>query len=604
MAGFIPEDKLELIRNASDIVDVIGGYFPLKRAGGSFTALCPFHREKSASFHVNPSRQTFHCFGCHKGGDVFTFVREYENLTFVEAVKRLADRASIVLEFDASPEQQKARGVKDQLRQIHEQITKRWQSALKNDAAGQIARDYLAQRGISQDAVELFRLGYAPDLWDDTVNWAKAQKHDLEIVQQAGLVINKEGTDRFYDRFRGRLIFPICDEQGRVIGFSGRILAGDERSAKYVNSPETPLFTKGKVIFGLDKSKRALLEAKSAIVCEGQLDLITCFMSGVKNVVAPQGTALTSDQARILKRYADEIVLCFDSDTAGQNAAIRSLDHLLSAGFAIRVATVPAPHDPDSYIKELGAEAFQTLIDDAEGFFDFHLNLLCRTNDLASDLGRSEVVNSMGQALRKTGNSVLIDRYAQLTALRVGVSPDAMRAEFKKAPKARAQPQWEEDSFDSAEPQEPEIPRPAPKEFWLLKILLINEEVTLEFAPYINLQWLTHPHVRQIVELILKAHKEEGWRGPAPLLSELENPRAQSLASEALAERRDIPDPRAQVGDILFTLRNQFIDRELASLTHILNQPDTPDDKQDEIMRLQQDWKKMKRAPLIPPPIV
>ena len=601
VAGFIPEDKLEQIRNASDVVDVIGGYFPLKRAGGNFTALCPFHREKSASFHVNPSRQTFHCFGCHKGGDVFTFVREYENLSFIEAVKRLADRASILLEFDASPEQQQARGVKEELRNIHEQITKRWQSALQNDAAGQIARDYLAQRGISQEAVELFRLGFAPDLWDDTVNWAKAQKHDFDHMQQAGLIINKEGTDRYYDRFRGRLIFPICDEQGRVIGFSGRILTGDERTAKYVNSPETPLFTKGKVIYGLDKSKRALLEAKSAIVCEGQIDLITCFMAGVKNVVAPQGTALTSDQARILKRYADEIVLCFDSDTAGQNAAIRSLDHLLPAGFAIRVATVPAPHDPDSYIKKLGADAFQTLIDDAEGFFDFYLNQLCKTHDLAADLGRSTVVKAMGEALRKTGNSVLIDRYAQQTALRVGVSPDAMRSEFKKAPKTRPQRQWEEESFDASEPQEPEIPRPSPKEFWLLKILLISEEAALQYAPYINLQWLTHPHVRQIVELALKAHKNETWRGPAPLLSALDDARAQSLASEALAEQRDIPDHKAQIGDILLTLRNQFIDRELASLTHILSQPDTPDEKQNEIIRLQQDWKKMKRDPLIPP---
>ena len=176
-----------------------------------------------------------------------------------------------------------------------------------------------------------------------------------------------------------------------------------------------------------------------------------------------------------------------------------------------------------------------------------------------------------------------------------------MRSEFKKAPKTRPQRQWEEESFDASEPQEPEIPRPSPKEFWLLKILLISEEAALQYAPYINLQWLTHPHVRQIVELALKAHKNETWRGPAPLLSALDDARAQSLASEALAEQRDIPDHKAQIGDILLTLRNQFIDRELASLTHILSQPDTPDEKQNEIIRLQQDWKKMKRDPLIPP---
>jgi len=612
MAGFISDDKREQIRDASDIVDVVGSYFPLKRSGGSFTALCPFHKEKSPSFHVNPGRQSFHCFGCNTGGDVFKFVMMYENLTFPEAMKRLADRAGIVLEFDASPAQQQARQTKDVLRAIHEQITKRWQTALANDAAGQVARDYLAKRGISQEAVEVFRIGYAPEAWDDTVNWARAQKHDLAEVEQGGLVIRKEGTDRYYDRFRGRLIFPICDEQGRVIGFSGRILDDDAKAAKYVNSPETPLFTKGKVIFGLDKAKRAMLDAKTAIVCEGQLDMIACFVSGVKNVVAPQGTAFTADQARILKRYAEEVVLCFDSDAAGKKAAIRSLDHLLPAGFSIRVATVPAPHDPDSFIKENGPEAFQELIDGAEGFFDFYLRLLCDENDLGTDLGRSTVVKSMGEAVRKTSNSVVIDRYAQQTALRLGVSPDAMRAEFAKTKPARPpRPnRWEEtesfaetdadtgESFDAAEP---EIARPSPKEFWLLKILLIDEETPVEFAPYLNLQWISHPQVREIVDKILKAHAEDAWRGPAALLSAIEDSRGQALASEAMAEQRKIPDPKAQVADILLTLRNQYIDRELASLNHLACQPDTPDEKQEEIMRLQQDWKKMKRDPLIPP---
>src|SRR6185503_16387388 len=184
-----------------------------------------------------------------------------------------------------------------------------------------------------------------------------------------------------YDRFRGRLMFPICDEQGRVVAFSGRILTGDEKAAKYVNSPETPIFTKSKVFFGLDKSKRALLEAGYAIICEGQLDLIACFMAGVQNIIAPQGTAFTAEHARILKRYVEEVVLCFDSDEAGQNATVRALDSLLASGLAVRVATVPAPHDPDSFIKALGSEAFKELIQRAAGFFDYYLNRLCLSND-------------------------------------------------------------------------------------------------------------------------------------------------------------------------------------------------------------------------------
>ena len=350
MAGLIAPATLEQIRAASDVVDIIGGYLPLKKAGANFVTLCPFHREKSPSFNVNPHRQIFHCFGCHKGGDVFTFVQEYENISFMDAIRRLAERAHIPLEFDNQPGQQQARHLKETLWHLHEQIAQRWQSALTNEAGGQIAREYLHKRGVSEEAVKLFRLGCAPDLWDDTVNWARSKGHALPLVEQAGLVLRKQDSDHYYDRFRGRLIFPICDEQGRVIAFSGRILAGDEKTAKYVNSPETPIFTKSKVFFGLDKSKRAILDAGCAIVCEGQLDLIACFMGGVQNVVAPQGTALTAEHARILKRYVDEVVLCFDSDNAGQAAAVRVLDSLLASGLAIRVATVPAPHDPDSFI--------------------------------------------------------------------------------------------------------------------------------------------------------------------------------------------------------------------------------------------------------------
>src|SRR5437899_2762781 len=202
MAGFISPSALEQIRSASDIVDVIGGYLPLKRAGANFVTLCPFHREKSPSFNVNPHRQIFHCFGCHKGGDVFTFVQEYESLSFVEAVRRLADRANIPLEFDQQPGQQQVRHLKEALLQIHEQIAQRWQSALANEAGGQIARDYLAKRGVSAEAVKLFRLGYAPDLWDDTVNWAKSKGHELGLVETAGLILHKEGSSGHYERFR------------------------------------------------------------------------------------------------------------------------------------------------------------------------------------------------------------------------------------------------------------------------------------------------------------------------------------------------------------------------------------------------------------------
>src|SRR5450432_2423398 len=398
MAGFLSPATREQIRAASDIVDVIGAYLPLKRAGANFTGLCPFHKEKSPSFNVNPHKQIFHCFGCHKGGDVFTFVKDYENIGFMDAVRRLAERAKIPLEFENTPGAQESRHLKDQLLGIHDQLATRWQNCLANEAAGQPARDYLAKRGVSADAIKLFRIGAAPELWDDTVNWAKSKGHEFDLVEKAGLIIRKEETGNYYDRFRGRLMFPICDEQSRVIGFSGRILSGDEKVAKYVNSPETPIFTKGKVFFGLDKAKRAILDVDEAIICEGQIDLIACFTNGVENIVAPQGTAFTEQHARILKRYVDEVVLCFDSDEAGQNAAVRSLDHLRASGLAVRVAVVPRPHDPDSFIKANGGDAFKQLIAEADGFFDYYLKRLCIQNDVATDKGRLAVLRGMGEA--------------------------------------------------------------------------------------------------------------------------------------------------------------------------------------------------------------
>lgn len=595
MAGMFSPTALEQVRAASDIADVIGSYLPLKRAGANFVALCPFHKEKTPSFNVNSQRQIFHCFGCHKGGDVFRFVQEYENITFPEAVRRLAERAGITLESARDPGQEKTRYLKETLLQIHEQITQRWQTALTHDAAGQPARDYLAKRGVSADAVKLFRLGYAPDAWDDTVNWAKSKGHELPLVEQAGLVLRKEETGHHYDRFRGRLIFPICDEQGRVIGFSGRVLSGDGKTAKYVNSPETPVFAKRKVFFGLDKSKRAILDAGFAIICEGQLDLIACYMAGVKNVVAPQGTALTADHARILKRYVDEVVLCFDSDVAGQTAAIRVLDDLLASGLAIRVATVPAPHDPDSFIKEFGGPAFEQLIARAAGFFDFYLNHLCATNDLQSDKGRMTVLRALSEAAHKTGNAVLIDTCAQKVGQRLGVSLEAVRAEFKKVPTPRTNASEATAPADAAAT---ELPRPSTTEFWLLKLLLLDDENVGWVSARLEPEWLQHPLVKQIVAARLAAHQSQSWRGVAPFLAELPDPAVGSLISEAVSDQRPIPNHLQQLADILKRLRDESLDRQLTQLAQRIGDPQLADAERLQLQRRQMELLLLKKQPL------
>jgi DNA primase len=602
MSGFFSPATLEQVRSASDIVDVIGSYVPLKRAGANFTALCPFHKEKTPSFNVNPQKQIFHCFGCHKGGDVFSFVKEFENIPFPDAVRRLAERAKIPLETEKNPGAQQNRHLKDTLLQIHEQITQRWQNALANEACGQIARDYLAKRGVSVDAVKLFRLGYAPDLWDDTVNWAKSKGHELAVVEQGGLILKKEGGDSHYDRFRGRLMFPICDEQGRVIGFSGRILDAEQKTAKYVNSPETPIFTKGRVFFGLDKSKRALLEAECAIVCEGQLDLIACFMAGVQNMVAPQGTALTADHARILKRYVEEVVLCFDSDDAGQNAAVRSLDSLLASGLAIRVAVVPAPHDPDSFIKEHGGAAFKDLLDKAEGFFDYYLNLLCEKNDLTNDKGKMGVVVAMLEALQKTGNAALLDGYGQKTAVKLGLTGRTIALAFEKLLADQAKKSQTHHGPDNASqvlPSSEVRVRPNSQELWLLRLILENTEELAWIRASLSLDWVEHAELRQVVEVLLQIENEEFVKNPASIFEKLD-PALHSLLAEVLVDKRVVPNKAQQLTELLKRLRNKFIDRELELLVEKASDKALDETQQLELLRRQEALRQLKRRPIGP----
>ncbi len=516
-------------------------------------------------------------------------------MDFPEAVRRLAERAKIPLEVSPTPGQQLTRHLKDSLLQINEQIAQRWQNALASEASGELGRQYLAKRGVSDDAIKLFRIGAAPELWDDTVNWAKSKGHDLALVEKAGLIIRKEETGNYYDRFRGRLMFPICDDQGRVVGFSGRVLAGDEKTAKYVNSPETPIFIKSKVFFGLDKSKRALLEAGQAIVCEGQLDLIACFTAGVQNIVAPQGTAFTADHARILKRFVEEVVLCFDSDEAGQKATVRALDSLLASGLAVRVAVVPKPHDPDSYIRAFGGEAFRQVIQQAEGFFDYYLGRLCATNDSATDKGRLVILRSMAEAVYKTDNSVLIDKYAQKTALRLGVNPDAVRSEFRKFT-GSTNPR--EDSGEVEDAQESGAEKPSSQEYWLLKLLLLHEDLVPWAAIHADPAWIQHAIVRDIVKARFDYHNRQQWSGVASLLDAASSPEMRSLVTEVTADERPIPNPAKQLADLAMRLRNLFIDQQLATLNRDLAVPNLDDKRLSELVQKGTELREAKRSRL------
>src|SRR5437764_4067844 len=424
--GTIPSQNIEQIAAANDIVEVIGSYFPLQRAGSTFKALCPFHQEKTPSFTVSPQRQTFHCFGCGAGGSAFRFGMDYEHLDLPAAVRKLATRAGIpVIEGrGASGEDDRQHETRRALLQLHAEAAEWFHENLVKAKIGAPAREYLKGRGIDRRIAKDWQIGFAPESWDAFLNWALERGYQQRVLLESGLVTRRDdspGESKGYDRFRNRIMFPIHNDVGEVIAFSGRILDKEAEAAKYVNSPETPLFRKGRVLFGLHKTKRGLIEADCAIVCEGQLDLITLFEAGIANVVAPQGTAFTEQQARILKRFVSEVVLCFDADAAGQKAAERSLDALLQNNLVVRVAEMPAGEDPDSMVRKKGREEFEKRVASARDFFDWWIEHETSASDLDSLGAKMQLAQKLAETIGRVQDPMMRGEVANRASARIGV---------------------------------------------------------------------------------------------------------------------------------------------------------------------------------------
>jgi DNA primase len=476
----IPSETIEQVAAANDVVEVIGSYFPLKRAGANFKALCPFHQEKTPSFTVSPSRQTFHCFGCGAGGSVFRFVMDYEHIDFPSAVRKLAERAGItVVEKRGASDEDRQYETRRNLLKLHAEAAEWFHENLIKKEIGEPARKYLKQRGITGEMAKRWQLGYAPDEWDAFGGWARAQGYDTRELITSGLLKTKDENDTHrgqsaYDRFRGRIMFPICNDIGEVIAFSGRLLKDEEGAAKYLNSPETPLFRKGKVLFGLHKSKRALIEANCAIVCEGQLDLISLFEAGITNVVAPQGTAFTDNQARILKRFVNEVVLCFDSDAAGAKAAERSLDALLENDLMVRVVELPLGEDPDSLVRQEGREQFEKRVGSARDFFDYWIDREMASADPSSMSAKIQAARNLAATVSRVHDPVLRGEVVNKASARLGVAPvdfESLLAKYARVPS----PSISSSSLQARAPSAP------PHNVAMLCILALRDEAARNF---------------------------------------------------------------------------------------------------------------------------
>ena len=466
MSGsFIPEEIVDQIRNRADIVDLIGSYLPLKRAGSNrHKALCPFHNEKTPSFVVSSDKQTFHCFGCQKGGNVFTFIMEKESMDFPNAVHMLADKYNVVI-----PEPEHKHGShshtptgpsikKERLYRLNEELTVFFEENLRNNPQSEVAL-YLQQRKIPADVVSHFRIGAAPDDWHGAHHHFIQQSYSKEELIAGGVIVENE-KGNIYDRFRNRLIFSIWNEQGRIVGFSARSVEKDPQGGKYVNTPETPLFTKSRILYALPFAREGIKQKKYAILSEGQLDTIAFHRAGFTNAVAPQGTAFTDEQARLLKRYTDQVIIAFDSDSAGQKAMLRTIEILLPIGFDIKVLNMPEGNDPDSIFNSEGAEGLRNLVKSSISFIDFILMYETQANDISTPWGKNKVVESVLKYITKIQSSILRTTYSSQLAHKLALPESAVFDELNKFRKYN-QRRTNRGSFNHTEVQPPESATPA-----------------------------------------------------------------------------------------------------------------------------------------------
>jgi len=430
--GYIPQEILDEIVARCDIVSVINEYVPLKRRGSNYQGLCPFHNEKTPSFSVSPAKQIFHCFGCGKGGNVFKFVMEIEGVSFVEAVEKLAKRAGVRLpEKELTPGQRKALEQRKRYQQINELAARYYHTVLMKSKMGQPYRDYLKHRQIGEETIVKFRLGATPAGWDNLYREMKKRGIIEQEMLDLGLISQtKKGT--YVDRFRQRLMFPICDEKGTVIAFGGRIIDKDSSPQKYLNSPDTPLFHKSRNLYGLHLAKPGIRNADQAIIVEGYMDVISCHQYGITNAVAPLGTAFTPEQGKLLMRNTYQVGISFDGDAAGTKATMRCLDILSDLGCSARVIQIPDNADPDEYLKKYGKEAFQQLISASQELIMYKIAKYMETTNTDTITGKMKVVSLLLPDLRKLQSAVARESAIREISQKLQVSEKAIWDELRR----------------------------------------------------------------------------------------------------------------------------------------------------------------------------
>ncbi|HVC48530.1 MAG TPA: DNA primase [Terracidiphilus sp.] len=551
-------DFAQSVKQQADIVKIVEGYIRLRKSGATnYAGLCPFHKEKSPSFNVHAVKQFFHCFGCGVSGDVFSFVGKIENVGFPEAVRIVAEKCGIPLpkrEF-SSPEQAAEARLRGKLLDLHEAAAGWFEEQLRGPE-GAVAREYLAGRGLTPEGIQTFRIGYAPDSFK-ALRERLSPTADEATLRASGLFSAKEQGDGtpgpLYDRFRKRVLFPICNEGGRVIAFTARTLeAGDKAGPKYINSPETPLYQKGQVLFNLDKAKTAIRQAEFALLVEGQMDCISVFLRGIRNVIATSGTAFTPQQVAVLRRHTANVVVNFDPDAAGANAAEKSIALLTEEGFSIRLVTLEGGLDPDRFIRERGVEAYTAAVRGARRQADYLIERARGQFPGATSEQKVKAMNFLLPHIRRMPERLAREQFAADAAQKLGIDSAVLREELRQAALKRR------DRVEARPASLTEVERV------LLRALAVTDP---EFAECRRLVAEALQNQPQWFEglVCFPALQALAYRAAADPMEAVEDPAQRALLAEALLGETDLPTEPGVRGAVV-SLQKRALERNLREL--------------------------------------
>jgi len=559
--GKIPENILNEIQDKCDIVEVISNYISLKPSGRNFKACCPFHHEKTPSFVVSPDKQIYHCFGCNSGGNVFNFLKEYEKVDFIDAVKMLAEKTGVKLpEYKNSDDQEAS--VVSTLYSVNDIAANYYCDFLENKSVSLEPKKYIEKRGLDASVMKRFRVGYAGPSWKALLDYLSARGVNQDTILKAGLV-TKGKDNSCYDLFRSRITFPIFDARNRVIGFGARVM--DETLPKYINSPETAIYKKGQHLYGLNLAKACIKERNFAIITEGYLDVITCHQYGVNNAIASLGTALTTEQIRLLKRYTHNVVMLYDSDQAGEMASLRGLDLFLEEDMNVKIATLEKGHDPDSFLRKFGKEKFDEAIKRSKSLFTYKLDILQDRFNSVEPESKAETIKEMLSTINRVRNAVIKAEYIKLLAQELFVKEDAIWEELKKVktrPERRASGDERRNIVKSIDI--------SPAEKILARLMLEDVNVIKIVRDELKPSDFRNQDIRNIAEALFSIDAEDGPIDINKLINSMEGSVPQNIISFIVNEEVEIRDKEKNVCDCIMTIKKENRSRLLKDIQNRL----------------------------------